>query len=221
MVQHTLNTALKQETMDVKGMHCASCSAIISKKLSKLPGIQSCEINIVTEKAKIEYNPDQISLPDINNQLNPLGYALTEESKQIDAPLQQDHAQHMGLTTSKAVKLQEVQALREKVEWALPVSILIFLLMIWDIAAQLLNAVPMMPIPMGLFNTISFVIASVTLFWIGKPYITAVLRLIQYRVANMDSLVGIGTLSAVPLQQCYLAGSSSTSIFYFSRIHLL
>jgi Cu2+-exporting ATPase/Cu+-exporting ATPase len=49
---------------------------------------------------------------------------------------------------------------------------------------------------MKLFNTLSFVFASVAIFYVGGHFILAVFRFINYKVANMDTLIGIGTLTA-------------------------
>jgi Cu2+-exporting ATPase/Cu+-exporting ATPase len=68
--------------------------------------------------------------------------------------------------------------------------------MMWDIASQLFVGVPRLPLPMETFNIISMIVASVVLFWIGKPFLLGVSRFIKYRVANMDTLIGIGTLTA-------------------------
>lgn len=177
----------------VKGMHCASCSSIISKKLKKLPGIESCDVNFATEKATISYDPQKTNLDQMNNEIKKLGYTLESTNNHIDS---MDHTEHTGMNQSKDEKLQELSLLRSKVEFVLPIALLIFLLMMWDIGAKILTFIPTLPLPMPLFNTISFILASIVLFWIGKPYLDAVIRFIKYRVANMDSLVGIGTLTA-------------------------
>jgi Cu2+-exporting ATPase/Cu+-exporting ATPase len=49
---------------------------------------------------------------------------------------------------------------------------------------------------MSLFNIISMILATISLFWIGKPYLLGVLRFLRYRVANMDTLIGLGTFVA-------------------------
>jgi len=37
------------------------------------------------------------------------------------------------------------------------------------------------------------VLASIVLFWIGQPFLQGVVKFAKYRVANMDTLIGIGT----------------------------
>lgn len=188
---------------EVKGMHCASCSTIISKKLKKLSGVESCDVNFATEKANIFYNPEKVSLEQMNTEINKLGYTLVstnnhnhKQMNHMDSMSGIDHSEHLGLDQSKEEKLQELSLLKSKVEFALPITFLVFILMMWDIGAKVVSFIPNLPLPMPLFNTISFILSSVVLFWIGKPYLDAVLRFIKYKVANMDSLVGIGTLTA-------------------------
>jgi len=189
-------------TFMVKGMHCASCSSIISKKLKKLPGIESCDVNFATEKAKISYDPAKISHEGMNHEINKLGYSLLpHQEHQMTGHLShenmaEDHSQHLGLSLSKDEKLKELEYLRKKVDFAIPLTLSIFFLMMWDIASRIVPNIPSLPIPMQLFTTISFILSSIFLFWIGKPYLEAVVRFAKYRVANMDSLVGIGTLTA-------------------------
>lgn len=185
----------------VKGMHCASCSAIITKKLSKLSGVEACEINVATEDARVTYDPAKISVASMNNEINKLGYELIDNQDHHNHEMSEpeksiDHAKHVELNQNKAEKLQELTALKIKVDFALPITLLLFALMMWDIAARSLPWVPDMPMPMDLFNAISMILAALFLFWIGKPYLQGVSRFVSYRVANMDTLIGIGTLTA-------------------------
>lgn len=196
-----MSTQTSTEKLVVKGMHCASCSSIITKKIKKMPGVTDCDINVATEQATISFDPAHVSVADMNAVVNPLGYSL----KNTDAAVMpashgnmnaDEHAAHLGLSQSKAEKLEELAQAKTKVEFVLPVTLLIFFLMMWDIASRLLEFIPNLPLPMSLFNTLSFILATVVLFWVGKPFIEAVGRGIVHRVANMDTLIGIGTLTA-------------------------
>ncbi len=48
----------KKTTLDITGMTCAACSNRIEKKLNKLDDVNA-QVNLTTEKATVEYNPDQ------------------------------------------------------------------------------------------------------------------------------------------------------------------
>ena len=65
---------------------------------------------------------------------------------------------------------------------------MIFVLMMWDILSRIVSWIPNLPIPMELFNEISMIIATIALFYVGKPYLVGVTRFVQYRVANIGRI---------------------------------
>ncbi len=197
---------MTSRSYQVNGMHCASCSSIISKKLNKLPGVDSCYVNFATEQARISYDSEKVTTEQMNHEINKLGYNLISHEENHNESM--DHSEHLGLTQSKEDKLKELANLESKVAFVLPITLMVFSLMLWDILSQV-GGFPSLPIEMELFTAILFVLASIVLFWIGRPYIDAVVRFAKYRVSNMDSLVGIGTLTA------YLY---SSIIFLFPQI---
>lgn len=172
------------KTLKVTGMHCASCASVITKKISAIPHIHSVYVNYGTEKAKVDFDNDLVSLEQMNNEINKLGYSLssTEESGGVH-----DHAK-MGQN--------ELIDLKNKTEFILPITLVVFMLMMWDILARTTLWIPNLPIPMALFNVISMLLATISLFWVGKPYLLGVTKFLRYRVANMDTLVGLGTMVA-------------------------
>lgn len=173
------------QILKVKGMHCASCASIISKKLSALPHIQSVSVNYGNEKAKIDYDDSQISIHSMNDEISKLGYSLVPEKDNVES--EHDHAVMEG---------DDLDELKNKTEFMIPVTLAVFGLMMWDILARTTVWMPNLPIPMELFNIISMVLATIALFWVGKPYLLGVTRFIKHRVANMDTLIGLGTLVA-------------------------
>ncbi len=177
------------QTLNIKGMHCASCAVIITKKVSKLPGVNDVSVNFATEKASVTFDPARIAVQDMNNEIEKLGYSL-EDSHHAD------HSDHAGINQSKEEKTKELMALRAKTLFVLPIALTIFMLMIWDIAGRTLSYIPNLPLPMALFNLISMILATVVLFWVGQPFLRGVITFIRHRVANMDTLIGIGTLAA-------------------------
>ena len=173
---------MSTQILKVKGMHCASCASVITKKLSVLPHVHSVSVNYGNEKAKIDFNEKETSLHDMNEEIGKLGYTLVNHDD--TAGMGHDHM---------AMKENELSELKKKSEFILPVTFAVFVLMMWDILARTVSWMPNLPIPMLLFNIISMVLATVALFWVGKPYLVGVSRFLRHRVANMDTLIGIGT----------------------------
>ena len=189
---------MKKEMFDVKGMHCASCSQIIKKKLSKIDGVSSCEVNFASEKASIEYDSDRVQPHQMNQELEKLGYSLRSDKSIIDHSIHSnDHSEHIGLNKSKQEKLKELDELKKHVYISMPLVLTSIFVMGWEIGAEPWGLWPKMPeIMMEFFHHLLPVFATYMLFVIGAPYLKSLLRFIKYRVANMDTLVGIGTLTA-------------------------
>lgn len=171
------------QTFKIKGMHCASCASVITKKLSAIPHVKSVSVNYGTEKAKVEYEHEHVSVDSMNETIGKLGYSL---STLDSGKNQHDHSS----------KTDDIEELKNKTEFILPVTIAVFGLMMWDIASKIFVGVPNLPIPMTLFNTIGMILATIALFWVGKPYLLGVTRFVRHGVANMDTLIGLGTLAA-------------------------
>lgn len=193
-------TVLTQQ-LQVSGMHCASCSNIITKRIKQLPGVESIAVNVATDQAIVTYDPKQVSVEKMNVAVQPLGYAL-KNSHASATPTSHgnmttvEHAAHHGLGQSKAEKLEELARAKMKVLFVLPITALVFVIMLWEIGAALFAGIPSVPIPMPVLKSFAFIFATIFLFWIGQPFLIAVGRGFKYRVANMDTLIGIGTLTA-------------------------
>jgi len=198
------------KTLKIKGMHCASCAAIITNKVSKLSGVDSITVNFATEKALVSFNGDGVSIQQMNNEIEKLGYTFVDEKR---SKVTENHTMQAGINESKAEKIKELLIMKTKTQFVFPISLLVFFLMMWEIGSKLFSSIPNLPLPMSLFNTISMVLSSVVLFWVGQPFLQGVVKFFKYRVANMDTLIGIGTLVA------YLY-SISITLFPLMRVAL-
>lgn len=176
---------MSTKILQVKGMHCASCASVITKRISALPHVNSVSVSYGNEQTKIDFDENKISVDAMNEEIGKLGYTL------IDSGTMTQNRQD-----DMAIKEDELSRLKNKTEFILPITFAVFTLMIWDILARTIIWIPNLPVPMPIFNIISMVLATVALFWVGKPYLLGVTRFIRYRIANMDTLIGLGTLIA-------------------------
>jgi Cu2+-exporting ATPase/Cu+-exporting ATPase len=176
-------------------MHCASCAAIITKKLSAVEGIRQVDVNFATEKARLEFENDGPAVEALNEIIGKYGYALAADQPEANACQLQSNAVAEA-SRLKEEKQRELLEQMSKVQFALPVAILIFVLMMWDIGARFFPFIPNLPIPMELFNIISMAIATYMVFRIGAPFLHGIVMFVQSGAASMDTLIGIGTLTA-------------------------
>src|SRR3989344_9542764 len=107
-------TNMNKKTYNIEGMHCASCSVIITKTLKKLDGVASVQANFATEKAQVEFDPSRATLEKMNEAIGKLGYRLRDSG--TDHAMM-DHTEHMDMNMPREKKAQELQAQRSKVRF--------------------------------------------------------------------------------------------------------
>lgn len=209
--------SIQKITIPVNGMHCASCASTIQKTIKKTKGVIDCEVNYGNEKTKIEFDSSKITLEELSKKIEPFGYSLqtssttstsTEDNthqmpdgtvmldQQYTHTKGMDHSAHLGVGQSKEYKLKELKRQKLKVQFVMPITIMVFILMMWEIAALSFSWFPRFFLPHQLFQTISLILATIILFWVGGEFLKEVTAFIKYRIANMYTLVGIGTLSS-------------------------
>ena len=173
-------------TYSVKGMHCASCAAIITKKLLKVEGIAEVSVNLASERAKLEFEGGALSAEEVNELIGKYGYTFSAEKME----------ERGNALLLKEEKQKELQAQLGRVRFALPVALLVFILMMWDTGSMFFSFIPHMPISMELFNLVSMVVATYMVFRIGAPFLHGISMYVKTGAASMDTLIGIGTLAA-------------------------
>ncbi len=178
----------------IKGMHCASCAVIIGKHIEKLPGVKNIDVNFALETAKIDFDASKISLDKMNEEIGKLGYIFEDSDTFYDMKI--DHGHNDRGLMEKDEKIRELKKTKRKVQIVFPFALIIFGMMIWDIISEYISQIGRIPISLPLQNVILLILSTVVLFWAGRPFIEGVGRFLRYRVANMDTLIGIGTLVA-------------------------
>ncbi|MDO8442820.1 MAG: heavy metal translocating P-type ATPase [bacterium] len=165
--------------LEISGMHCASCSAIIENALKEEEGIKSANVNFGTEKAYLEFDSVEISIARIKKIIEKLGYKASEES--LEEEMDDHH---------KEAKAQEIQKLKKRFVFALIFSLPIIYMVMGE----------MLGLPMPMFfedygSTIQLVLVTgviISCFNIWTSGFKNLLRL----APNMDSLIFIGTAVA-------------------------
>lgn len=177
----------------IKGMHCASCAGIIEKTFRKIDGVKSAEVNYGTETAKVEIDESKVTPEKLSENIEKLGYSLSiPDTEDINMSLDR-HTNHLNNNQNKKEKLAELRDMKSKVVSAIPLAVISIFIMSWDILAQFKVIAEMSLVWSEFFHHLLPVMATYTLFVVGKPYLLGVLRFLRYGKANMDTLIGIGT----------------------------
>ena len=179
---------LQTSTLKISGMHCASCSTILTRALQKVDGVQSAVVNYSTEKGTITYNPQKTTEEDLLQTVQKKGYGaevLGEESYAREEKLRQ----------------QEIQKLKRKVIISSALSL-----------PALIISMFIMGLPYK--DYFLWILTTPVQFYIGWPFYQGTWAALKNKSANMDSLIAIGT-SAAYFYSLYVILFTSGNHLYF------
>src|SRR3989344_4399206 len=191
---------MKTTHLAIGGMHCASCANILTRALSKVPGVASANVNYGTEKATVSHD-DAVSVEQLIAAIESKGYQAIPSSSQIDP-----HAQRLK---QQAEIARYEQLFKLSLLFAVPATI-IGMFMMRDGFIFLGYE-----IPMGMM--ILFVLATPIQFIVGWQFYQGAWAALKNRSANMDSLIALGT-SAAYFYSLYLAFYANEKIGQYFEI---
>jgi P-type Cu+ transporter len=169
------------------GMHCASCAGRIEKALATASGVVAANVNFATSRASVQYDPQATDLEKLSQVVRDLGYQV------IAPPQGGENADPEGMQAAE-VQVREAEYRQHKVRFlvslalTLPVAVL-------AMAGHLVPALEgMLDFPGRVWLELAF--TTPVLFWAGREFFTGAWAAARHRVADMNTLVSLGTLSA-------------------------
>jgi Cu+-exporting ATPase len=82
---------MKDKTLTIEGMNCASCAVNVEKAAKKVDGISFAGVNLATGRLTVKYDERQASLTQIMDAVDKAGYKAIDDEKERKAtrPLQE------------------------------------------------------------------------------------------------------------------------------------
>lgn len=78
-VANAPEVALKTKKATIKtSAICGMCKKTIEKALYALEGVEKAELDVVTKKVKVKYDPDQVDLNTLRQAISAAGYAADD-----------------------------------------------------------------------------------------------------------------------------------------------
>jgi len=160
---------IREISLKIAGMSCASCAATIEKALRKLEGVKSAHVNFATERATVKYDSSLISILDLRKAVRNAGYEV-ESEEEVD----------------KSVKEMKNARRRMLIAWAFTIPIILWMIpeMVFGLAWP--NET--------VYNLGLILPATPVLFGVGLPTLKSAVKAILHKTANMDVLIAMGTL---------------------------
>lgn len=176
---------LKEVVLDVDGMTCAMCVNTIEKDVSKLKGVDSVVVNLISNQAKVIFNPGLVKTPEIIHQIENSGYQAKV---------------HVAMTSSRYDE-QKVKLKKQKHE-VIVALVLAFIVMYIAMSTMLGQfSLPLPEIIHPDVNPQNFAVTqilfSIGVVYLGRNFYTRGIKNLFRKAPNMDSLVAVGTGAAI------------------------
>ncbi|GAE37588.1 heavy metal translocating P-type ATPase [Halalkalibacter akibai] len=68
----------RELTFAISGMTCAACSTRVEKGIARMSGIEEANVNLATEKATIRFNPEEVTVEQVTEKVEKLGYHVRQ-----------------------------------------------------------------------------------------------------------------------------------------------
>ncbi|KXA97069.1 ATPase [candidate division MSBL1 archaeon SCGC-AAA259I14] len=161
----------EEVSLKTTGMTCASCADNVEKAISKLEGVYNANVNLATEKARVEYRPDLVSISDMRKAVEEAGYGVESEEK-----------------PEKEVEEVEKARKRTLVAWGASIPIIV-----WMVPEMIFGIVWPNRLIFDLGMTL---LAIPVLFWVGRHTYQNALKTVAHGSANMNVLIFLGSFAA-------------------------
>ncbi len=179
---------MKVEKYDVTGMTCASCVAHVEKSVRKLEGVESVEVNLLTNSMIVNFNELQLNSTFIEKSVESAGY---EAHLHLAKPVS---------TSENDTTIDYVQNEQDELRRHFWVSLGFLIPLLYISMGHMLG----LPYP-HVFHTVEYsFLYTFIQFWLLMPivYYNRKYFIVGYKTLfklapNMDSLVAIGASAAI------------------------
>ena len=168
---------------NVTGMSCAACSARVEKAVTKVPGVTSCSVSLLTNSMGVE---GTAAPAEIIAAVEEAGYGASEKGTAAGKSSSADR--------EDALKDRETPLLKRRLIW----SVGFLLILMYFSMGHMMWGWPLPPfyndnhVAMGLTQLLLTVIIMV----INQKFFVSGFKSLWHRAPNMDALVALGSTAA-------------------------
>ncbi|MDD6301974.1 MAG: heavy metal translocating P-type ATPase [Bacillales bacterium] len=168
-----------KERFDVKGMTCASCERNVYNAVSKINGVSSCEVNLLTNSMEVEFDEKKVNIDLICHILSNEGYeAILKKEKKISNMAKKDYSFLLLIISIVLLMLLMYVSMGHMMwGWVVP------------------NIINMEKNPIG-FSLIQLILVLPIVVFYRRYFINGFKRLIKGS-PNMDTLIALGAFCSL------------------------
>ena len=176
----TTDVALRD--LVVTGMTCASCVASVEDALRGVAGVRGADVNLATERARVEVDPARTDDAALIRAIERAGYgALVLASDRAERAAMEER--------ERALRVTYLRALRRRLIVAAALAIPTVLLSMADLLYRPVAEAAWRPL-------VLFALATPVQIWSALPFYRGALSAARHRRTDMNTLVVVGTTTA-------------------------
>ena len=169
----------------VTGMSCAACSANVEKAVGRLAGVETVQVNLLTKRMAVTYNPDTVTTHTIIQTIEKIGYGAFPLSEENTA---RPSVQQPDFEIADAEKKQFIFSL-------------FFLIPLMYVSMGRMLKLPLPAFFAGAENALIFVftqfLLTLPVLVLNRRFFINGLTSLFHRAPNMNSLIAVGSGAAV------------------------
>ena len=177
---------------NVTGMHCAACSARVEKAVSKVEGVTSCSVSLLTNSLGVE---GDVSDKEIIKAIKKAGYGASVKKK--------DKSEKAVEEIDDSLEDKDTPVLKKRLIWSL---LFLIILMYFSMGHMMWN----WPLPSFYYNNhvaigLTQMLLTIIIMVINQQFFISGYKSLFQLAPNMDTLVALGSSAAF--------GYSTVSLF--------
>lgn len=176
---------MMKQKFDVTGMSCSACSAHVEKAVSKVPGVDKVQVNLLQNSMAVEYGEGQTSAEQIIRAVEEAGYGASVKGQNV--PEQQNEVQKKTADDARQMK--------HRLGWSIG-----FLAVLMYVSMGHMFGWPLPGILLGHENVMVFALTQLFLtlpvMYLNRKYYEVGFKSLLHGAPNMDTLVAMGSTAA-------------------------
>lgn len=169
---------MTEEQYIISGMSCAACSSSVQRVVSRLDGVESCEVNLITGKMTVGFDEAKTGEADFIRVVEKAGFGITPDKPREEIKKQPGKKENSGLAP-------------------LVISAVLSVVLLYISMGQMLY--DKLPVPFFMnMNSSPFdfaltqLLLCIPVLFLGRKFFVSGIPLLLRGHPNMDSLVAVG-----------------------------
>ena len=198
-------TVMAQATLPVKGMTCAACQSFVQRTLESQAGVRSASVNLMMERATVEYDPLTVSPQSLVAAINDTGYQASLPESGRSATAEQNEQEREHETAYRRLRAQSAGAMvAAAVAMTLSMPLMrhgsvdpvLHRVTMW-LDAPVQGVFPILyTLPPGALRWTLLGLSILVMLFAGRRFYTKAWAAARHRTSDMNTLIAVGAGAA-------------------------